>query len=126
MLLLDSKQITSLHWRKSQMATPLKHLVFNPTLPQGPPSSNPAGYKGHACVCTKSFQSHPTLCDPIECSPPGSSVHGTLQARILEWISVPSFRRSSLPRDSTCVSYVSCIGRRSLYHQRHLRSPQGT
>ena len=68
------------------------------------------------CVCVKSFQLCPTLCDPIDCSPPGSSVHGILQARILEWIAMPFSRGSSLPRDRTHVSYVSCIGRRVLYH----------
>jgi len=36
-----------------------------------------------------------TLCDPMDCSPPGSSVHGILQARILEWVAMPSSRRSS-------------------------------
>ena len=40
----------------------------------------------HACTSAKSIQSCPTLCDPIDCSPPGSSVHGILQARILEWV----------------------------------------
>ena len=40
-----------------------------------------------------------TLCDPVDCSPPGSSVHGILQARILEWVAMPSSRRSSRPRD---------------------------
>ena len=40
-----------------------------------------------------------TLCDPIDCSLPGSSVHGILQARILEWYAMPSSRRSSQPRD---------------------------
>ena len=39
-----------------------------------------------------------TLCDPMDCSPPGSSVHGILQARILEWVAMPSSRRSSQPR----------------------------
>ena len=47
---------------------------------------------------------------------PGSSVHGILQARILEWVAVPSSRRSSQPRDRTHVSCVFCIGRRVLYH----------
>ena len=42
-----------------------------------------------------SLQSCPTLCDPMDSSPPGSSVHGILQARILEWIAMPSSRRSS-------------------------------
>ena len=41
------------------------------------------------CVCVLVAQSCPTLCDPIDCSPPGSSVHGILQARILEWIAMP-------------------------------------
>ena len=45
-----------------------------------------------------------TLCDPMDCSPPGSSVHGILQARILEWVAMPSSRGSSQPRDQTCVS----------------------
>ena len=39
------------------------------------------------------------LCDPMDCSPPGSSVHGILQARILEWVTMPSSRGSSWPRD---------------------------
>ena len=62
------------------------------------------------------FQLCLTLCDPMNCrlhrSPPGSSVHGILQARILEWIAMPSFRGSSWPRNWTPVSYVFCINRR--------------
>ena len=46
----------------------------------------------------------PTLCNPMDCSPPGSSVHGILQARILEWVAIPFFRGSSQPRDRTRVS----------------------
>ena len=56
-------------------------------------------------VSAKSFQSCPTLCDPMDCSPPGSYVHGILQARILEWVTIPSSRGSSQPRDQTCNSY---------------------
>ena len=56
------------------------------------------------CMHAKSFQSCPTLCDPKDCSPPGSSVHGILQARILEWVALPSSRESSRPRDWTCIS----------------------
>ena len=52
----------------------------------------------------------------MDCNSPGSSVHGISQARILEWIVISSFRGSSWPRDWTGVSYVSCIGRRVLYH----------
>ena len=56
-----------------------------------------------------------TLCDPVDCTPPGSSVHGILQARIPEWVAMPSSRGSSPPRNRTWVSYVSCIGRRVVY-----------
>ena len=50
------------------------------------------------------FQLCPTLCSPVDYSPPCSSVHKILQARILEWVAVPSFRVSSPPRDWTWVS----------------------
>ena len=69
-----------------------------------------------ACVHAKSLQSYLTLYNPMDCSSPGSSVHGMLQARILKWVAMPSFRGSSRPRDQTHVSYVSCIARQVLYH----------
>ena len=75
------------------------------------------------CMHASSLQSGPTLCDPMDYSPPVSSVHGILQARILEWVAMPSFRGSSQPRDQTCISYISCIDRQILYHQCHLGSP---
>ena len=46
-----------------------------------------------------------------------------LQARILEWVAMPSSKGSSQPGDQTCVSYVSCSGRWVLYRELHLRSP---
>ena len=49
-------------------------------------------------------QSYPILCDPVDCSSPGSSVHGILQARILEWVTISFSRESSLPRDPTQIS----------------------
>ena len=58
----------------------------------------------------------PTLCDPMDCNLPGSSVHGILQAKILEWIAISSPRGSSLPRDRICISYISCVCRWILYH----------
>ena len=73
-------------------------------------------------VFAKSLQSRLTLCDPIDCSPPGSSVHGILLARILEWVAVPSFRGTSWPRSRNCVCHISCTGRRILYLH-HLGSP---
>ena len=60
-------------------------------------------------------QSYLTLCDPMECSPSGSSVHGILQARILEWVAMLSSRGSSQPRDQTRVSCVSSIDRQVLH-----------
>ena len=71
--------------------------------------------------------SHPailclTLRDPMDCSPPGSSVYRIFQARILEWIAIPFFRGSSPPRDRTHISCISCIGRWVLYHWCHLGS----
>ena len=47
------------------------------------------------CVHAKLLQLCPILCDPMDCSPPGSSVRGILQARILEWVAMPSSRGSS-------------------------------
>ena len=58
-----------------------------------------------------SLQSCLTVHDSMDCSPPDSPVHGILQARILEWVAMPSSRGSSLPRDQTCFSYVSYTGR---------------
>ena len=49
-------------------------------------------------------QSRLTLYDPMVCSPPGSSVHGILLAKMLEWVAMPSSRGSSPPRDQTRVS----------------------
>ena len=63
----------------------------------------------HYGVCAKSLQSCPALCDPMDCSPPGSSVHGVLQARILEWVVMPSSRGSSQPRDRTCILHWQVI-----------------
>ena len=69
------------------------------------------------CMCAKLPKSCPILWDLLwDCSTPGSSVHGILQARILEWVATLSSRGSSQPRDRTHISYVSCIGRGVLYH----------
>ena len=71
-------------------------------------------------LCARA-QSCPTLFSPTDCSPPGSSVHGILQARIPEWDALPSCRGSSQPRDQTWVSYISC--RWVLYHCSTQESP---
>ena len=49
----------------------------------------------------------PILCDPMHCSPPGSSVHGILQVRILEWVTIPFSMRPFRPRDGTQVSRIA-------------------
>ena len=79
-----------------------------------------------ACVRAKLLQSGPTLCDPMDCSPPGSSVCGILQGRILEWVAMPSSRDSSQLRDQNCISYVSCIGRQVLLPLAPPGKPLGT
>ena len=60
---------------------------------------------------TELLQSCLTLGNPMDCSPPGSSVCGILQAGILEWFAMPFSRESSQPRDQICISYVLCIGK---------------
>ena len=60
-------------------------------------------------------QSCLAFCDPMDCNPPGSSVHGILQARILEWVAISSSRVSSQPMDWTCVSCDSFISMQILY-----------
>ena len=55
----------------------------------------------------KVAQSCMTLCDPMDCSLPGSSLHGILQARMLEWVAIPFSRGCSQPRDQTQVTDIS-------------------
>ena len=64
----------------------------------------------HFLFVSEVTQSCPTLCDPMDCSLPGSSVHGIFQARIVEWVAISFSRRSSQPRDGTWVSRI--VGRR--------------
>ena len=59
------------------------------------------------CVHAKSLQLYPTLCDPVDYSPPGSSVHGILQARILQWVAIPFSRGSFQIRYWTQVSCIA-------------------
>ena len=76
-------------------------------------------------TCVLVPQSCPTLCDLVYCSLPGSSVHGILQARILEWVAIFFSRRSSQPKDWTQIlpthglnpSLPHC--RQTLYHLSH-------
>ena len=74
---------------------------FFTTETPGKPIADPAA--------AKSLQSFPTLRDPMVCSPPGSSVHGIFQARILEWVAISFTKVSNWPRNWTHVFYVSWI-----------------
>ena len=64
------------------------------------------------CVCSVWL----TLCDPMDCSLPGSSAQRILQARILECVAITSSRGILPPKDQTPISFVSCIGKQVLYH----------
>ena len=74
-----------------------------------------------ACVCLVA-KSCPTLCNLMDCSPPGSSVYGILQASILEWVSIPFSRGSFWLRNWTLISCVSCIAGK-FFTSEPLRSP---
>ena len=98
-------------WRSRSLVLSLKLLFFTWVRVLVP-----------VCVRAKSLQACLTLCDPMDCSLASSSVHEILQARILEWVAMPSSWGSFQPRDQICVSYASCIGRWVLYYQCHLGS----
>ena len=100
---------------------------FNPTLilqaernlsfkSQGNKDKERNRYDSDAWVLARLLQLCPTHCGSTDHSLPGSSVHGILQARILEWVAMPSSGASSQSRNWTCVSHVSCIGRQALNH----------
>ena len=78
------------------------------------------------CMHARWLQLCLTLCAPMDCNLPGSSIHGILQARILDRVAISSSSKSSQAWDQTHVSYVSCIGKKVPHHQHHLRSFPGT
>ena len=86
-------------WTSSEAASPATQM--------GPSKLCPT-------CCAKLIQSCLTLCDPMDCRPPGSSVHRILQARRLEGLPFPAPGDLLDPEDRTCVSCVSCIGRQVL------------
>ena len=96
-----------LYWRRVDLGFPGGTVVKNlPTRQETWIQS--LGYI-YAWVLNHSTMSF--LCNPIDCRPWGSSVHGIFQARILEWVAMPSSRRPSWPRNQIHVSYISYIGR---------------
>ena len=83
-------------------AIPSSCLAFFSFLPQAIQA-----ILSNSCVCVLVAQSCLTLCDPMDCSLPGFSVHGILQARLLEWAAIPFPGASSQHRDHTWVSYIA-------------------
>ena len=89
--------------------SPLKKSILLVSWNQNLSSCHRAVSEFHSChfstVCmpARSLQLYLTLWDPMNCSPPGSSVHGMLQPRILGWVAMLSSRGSSQPRDGTCL-----------------------
>ena len=81
----------------------------------------------HACsiapLCSIAH-SCPTLCDPIDCSLPDSSVCKILQERKMERIAISYFMGSFQPRDWTLISCISCLAQQILYHWCHLENPE--
>ena len=75
---------------------------------------------GHVCLAA---QLCPTLCDPIDCSLPGSSVHGIFEASILEWVAISSYGGSSRPQGSNLRLLYLLYSRWILYLLSHWRSP---
>ena len=89
-----------------------KQIIAKITIQQFHKEGKLIFWNGAAAAVAKSLQSRPARCSPMECSLPGSCVHGILQTRILEWVAISFSRKSSRPRNQT---HVSCIGRWVLY-----------
>ena len=105
---------------------PHTHCCPHPHLKGGPVgSSSRKSPRGFSVLVAKSCQ---TLCVPMDCSPPGSSVYGILQARILEWVAISSSKGSSKEEDLLNLgikSPISHIGRRILLPLSHQGSLSG-
>ena len=100
---IDLHSSVVVYWTPSNLGG---HLFAFLCCPWGSRGKNTVQFSSIAQLC-------PTLCDPMDCSPPGSSVHGIIPVGILEWAAISCSRGSSWPRDWTLVS---CIGRWILYH----------
>ena len=110
---MNCAPVTFGHWIRSLF---LPHLSVRVALTLLSRLTSIVSYRWSRCLHVYA-QSCPTLCHPLDCSPPGSSVHGILQARILEWVAMPSSRGPSWPRDQN-PRYLpsSWMGKRILYH----------
>ena len=87
------------------------HSFFSPSktpfYPDSSLTNSPSELSERLSFQSLAAQSYPALCEPRDCSPPGSFVHGILQVRILEWVAILFSRASSQPRDLTWVSHIA-------------------
>ena len=113
LLFFEKEEATEMYWHW-EMGSKLYVSLKQPT-------NQPA--KLLLCLCSVVSNSFVT---PLDSSPPGSSVHGILQASILEWVAIPFSRGSSWPSDQTHVSCISCIGRQILHHCAPWEAPDVT
>ena len=102
-----------------------KVLGLSGPLKSPPPSKLPFNniITTSACMHAQSLQSCLTLCDPIDWSLPGSSVHVILQARILKWVAIPSFRGSSWPNKIVTLNWTYCPCLRKCRRMEKIRVP---
>ena len=94
-------------WRWPDHSCPLKPLALLVSAPLLPRGNVSPGFSDLLAVQVWVTQLCLTLCDPMDYNLPGSSVHGILQTRILEWVAIPFSRGSSRPRDGTQVSCIA-------------------
>ena len=92
-----NNNITLIDWIEELMTLDV-NLSLEPRLTLGPKERKKESVVAQSCL---------TLCDPVDCSPPGFSVHGILQARILEWVAISFSRGSSWARDRSWVSHIT-------------------
>ena len=96
----------------SQFAAPSP----SPAMSTSPFSTHLQSFSGNRFLSLCCVQLCLTLCNPVDCTPSCTSIHGTFQARILEQVAISYTRGSSWPRDQTYISYISLTGREILYH----------
>ena len=102
----DAKDILFLDLELTLWKFTEPYIYYAQEKEEGAETPDSGGFKSESAVT----QSCPTLCDPMDCSLPGFSVHGIFQARVLEWVAISFSRGSSWPRDRTQVSCIA--GRR--------------
>ena len=98
--------LSEVQWRSTASSTSSNRILWSED--KDHPSLTP--YPSGTVVTPREVsvaQSHPTLCNPMDYSSSGFSVHGILQARMLEWVAIPFSRESSRPRDRTRVSFIA-------------------